>query len=63
MRIDIIELYDVVDEFCKLYAMQQAKHALFHQKQCHRAGQMSISEMVTIMISFHGFTVTADLCS
>jgi hypothetical protein len=53
MKIDIIELYYVVDEFCTLYAMQQRSCALPSSKQRNRAGQMSISEMVTIVIYFH----------
>jgi hypothetical protein len=53
MRIDIIELYYVIDEFCKLYEMQQGHHKLPSGKQRHRQGQMSVSEMVTIMIYSH----------
>ena len=53
MKMDIIELYYVIDEFCKLYAMQQAQHRLPTGKQRHRQGQMSVSEMVTIVIYFH----------
>jgi hypothetical protein len=53
MRIDIIELYYVIDEFCKLYEMQQRKHLLPIYKRRNRQGQMSISEMVTIVIYFH----------
>jgi hypothetical protein len=52
MKTDIIELYYVVDEFCRLYELQQRSRALPSSKQRNRAGQMSISEMVTIMISF-----------
>ena len=53
MKVDIIELYYVIDEFCKLYEMQQTRHLLPSSKQRNRAGQMSMSEMVTIMIYFH----------
>jgi Transposase DDE domain len=53
MKIDIIERYYVVDEFCTLYAMQQRSCALPSSKQRNRAGQMSMGEMVTIMVYFH----------
>jgi hypothetical protein len=53
MRIDIIELYYVVEECCKLYEAQQRSRALPSCNQRNRAGQMSVSEMVTIMVYFH----------
>jgi hypothetical protein len=53
MRIDIIELYYVIDEFCRVYELQQQSRLLPSCKQRNRAGQMSISEMLTIMVYFH----------
>lgn len=52
MRTDIIELYYLIDEFCKLYEMHQSRHLLPSGKQRNRQGQMNLSEMVTIMVYF-----------
>jgi Transposase DDE domain len=53
MKIDIIELYYVIDEFCKMYDAHQAQRLLPSNKRRNRAGQMSVSEMVTIVVYFH----------
>lgn len=53
MKLDIIELYYWVDEFCKIYASQLKEGYLGCNKKRHREGKMSLSERLTIMIYYH----------
>ena len=53
MRYDINAIYYLVDEFCKIYLNWQ-KHKLIPSSNIlDRAGKMSLSEMLTIMIIYH----------
>jgi hypothetical protein len=53
MKMSITELYYLVDEFCKLMKIHEDKGMLPSHKKRNRSGQMSVSEMLTIMIYFH----------
>ena len=50
----IIELFCLVDDFCKIFLPQwNAKMLRNGQKKRIKAGKMSISEIMSIIISFH----------
>jgi len=53
MKLDIIELYYWVDEFCKMYEMQLKQGLLAGDRKRYREGKMSLSERLTIMIYYH----------
>ena len=53
MRYDITALFFCIDEFCKTYE-QWVKHRLINtQRQRYRACEMTLSEMLTIVVLFH----------
>ena len=51
---DIVELYSVVDDFCKIFMEKwEAKMLSDGVKKRNRLGKMSVSEIMTIVIFFH----------
>ena len=51
---DIVELYSVVDDFCKIFMEKwEAKMLSDGVKKRNRLGKMNVSEMMTIVIFFH----------
>ena len=51
---DIVELYSVVDDFCKIFMEKwEAKMLSDGVKKRNRFGKMSVSEIMTIVIFFH----------
>lgn len=50
---DITELYCFVDDFCKIYATYEKQGSLPSNRQRHRECNMSLSEMLTIILMFH----------
>jgi len=51
---NLLELFWAVDDFCKEMDEEQSGHLLLSGKQQRRrAGQLSDSEALTIMIHFH----------
>lgn len=53
MKKDITELYSFIDDFCKIYLEYEKSKLLPSNKQRDRACNMSLSEMLTIIIMFH----------
>lgn len=53
MKKDIIELYSFVDDFCKIYTEYEKKKLLSVSKRRQKAGNMALSEQLTIMIMYH----------
>jgi hypothetical protein len=53
MKKDIIELYSFVDDFCKIYSEYEKQKLLPSLKQRQKAGNMALSEQLTIMIMYH----------
>jgi hypothetical protein len=53
MRHDINVIYYLVDEFCKIYLNCHKNRLISSGKMRYRAGKMSLSEMLTIMIIYH----------
>ena len=50
----LLELFCAVDDFCQAYAVQVQEHRLLEDGQRRqRAGQLSLSEVMTICIHFH----------
>ena len=51
---DIVELYSVVDDFCKIFMEKwEAKMLSDGVKKRNRLGKMNVSEIMTIVIFFH----------
>lgn len=46
-------LFTCLDDFCKIYAQWEAAHLIPRQGQRRRAGKLSLSEMLFIMVFFH----------
>ena len=46
-------LFTCLDDFCKIYAEWEAHHLIPRQGQRRRAGKLSLSEMLFIMVFFH----------
>jgi transposase len=53
MKYNIDAIYYLVDEFCKIYLNWQKHKLISSTNTRHRAGKMSLSEMLTIMIIYH----------
>ena len=53
MKKDITELYCFIDDFCKIYEAYEQEKLLPSNRQRKRDCNMSLSEMLTIMIMFH----------
>ena len=53
MYYDIVSLYYLIDEFCKLYEENERHNLIDTGRSRDRSGKMSLSEMVTIMVIFH----------
>ncbi len=53
MKKDITELFCLVDEFCKVYKKLEGLNQLPCSRQRCREGQMTLSELMTVMIFFH----------
>ena len=53
MRYNITAIYCSIDDFCKIYEKSEQYRLIATGKQRHRAGEMSLSEMLTIMVTFH----------
>ena len=53
MRYDIVALYVCIDDFCKLYEEASKQKLLSTGRIRNRAGNMSLSEMLTVMVIFH----------
>ena len=48
------DLFCLIDDFCQLFIPQWEAQILEHKdKKRNRPGNMSVSEIMTIMISFH----------
>lgn len=51
---NLLELYCHVDDFCQQMASEGEVQQLSDGRQCrHRAGELSTSEIMTILIHFH----------
>ena len=53
MKKDITELYCFIDDFCKIYYEYEKNKLLPTQKQRNRHCDMSLSEIMTIMVMYH----------
>jgi IS5 family transposase len=53
MSINITALYCCLDDFCKVYEEWEAHQLIPSGKKRHRAGKLSLSEMLFIMVLFH----------
>lgn len=53
MKKDITELYSFIDDFCKIYESQEKQKLLPSSKKRNRPCEMSLSELMTIMVMFH----------
>jgi hypothetical protein len=53
MRYDMVVLYYFPDEFCKVYEAWERSRLLPYSGQRHRAGIMSLSEMLLIAVCYH----------
>jgi hypothetical protein len=53
MAIDITALYCCLDDFCKLFQEWEAHRLVPSQSKRQRAGKLSLSEMLFIMVLFH----------
>ncbi|WP_341754435.1 hypothetical protein [Candidatus Tisiphia endosymbiont of Dioctria rufipes] len=52
MKKDITELYSFIDDFCKIYYEYEKKKLLPTAKQRNRRCDMSLSEIMTIMVMY-----------
>ncbi len=52
MKKDITELYSFIDDFCKIYYEYEKKKLLPTEKQRNRRCDMSLSEIMTIMVMY-----------
>jgi len=53
MKKDITELYSFIDDFCKIYESQEKQKLLPSQRTRNRPCEMSLSELLTIMVMYH----------
>lgn len=53
MRYDITSVYYFIDNFCKIYEEWERSRLLPSQRVRFRKGEMSLSEMLTIVVSYH----------
>ena len=53
MSIHITALYCCLDDFCKVFEKWQAHKLIPSEKKRYRAGKLSLSEMLFIMVLFH----------
>ncbi|WP_341753994.1 hypothetical protein [Candidatus Tisiphia endosymbiont of Dioctria rufipes] len=53
MKKDITELYSFIDDFCKIYYEYEKKKLLLTAKQRNRRCDMSLSEIMTIMVMYN----------
>ena len=53
MRYNITALFFCIDEFCKAYEEWEKHRLIDTGKERHRACEMTLSEMLTIMVMFH----------
>jgi len=53
MKKDITELYSFIDDFCKIYTGYEKKRLLPSFTQRNRNCEMSLSELLTVMIMYH----------
>ena len=53
MRYDITSIYYFIDNFCKTYEEWERSRLLPSNRVRFRAGEMSLSEMLTIVVSYH----------
>ena len=53
MKKDITELYSFIDDFCQIYSGYEKKQLLPSNKQRNRLCNMSLSEIMTIMVMYH----------
>lgn len=53
MRYNITAIYVCIDDFCKIYEKSEQYRLIVTAKQRCRSSEMSLSEMLTIMVIFH----------
>lgn len=53
MKKCIITLYSLIDDFCKLYTEWEKANLVPSTKQRHREGQLSLSELMTVILFFY----------
>ena len=53
MLLSLVEIFCVTDDFCKLFEEEQKNFSLPSKRKRNRACQMTLSEVMTILILFH----------
>lgn len=53
MRYDITSIYYFIDNFCKIYEEWEHSRLLPTERKRFRSGEMQLSEMLTIVVSYH----------
>ncbi len=53
MRYDITSVYYFIDNFCKIYEEWEHSRLLPTGRKRFRSGEMQLSEMLTIVVSYH----------
>ena len=53
MKKDITTIYYLIDNFCKIYTEWEKNHLLPNNKQRHRESNLSLAELMTIVIYFY----------